>query len=67
MTAEQATAAWTVVQRAVSLVRQGQPHQEVCWFCRQPLRVTPASPDLLRTQLFIGCPCGRSNGTIKGL
>ncbi|EYF05145.1 hypothetical protein [Chondromyces apiculatus] len=67
MTAEQAAAAWAVVQRAVSFVRHGKPHHEVCRFCRQPLRIEHASLDLQHAQLFIGCPCGKSNGIIKGL
>jgi hypothetical protein len=54
------------VRGAVEASRQGRAVEQTCIFCGGVLHVMPVPPDQ-PTQWLVGCPCGQSNTTIKGL
>jgi hypothetical protein len=65
--AEKRDATMDAIRRAIRKVNAGEPQDEVCAFCGGPLLVEGAPPGGPYTQWFVSCPCGRSNGVIKGL
>jgi hypothetical protein len=59
--------AWTAVRSAIGKVRAGQPQDEVCVFCGGTLVVEGMPPGGPFSIWLISCPCGKSNGEMKGL
>lgn len=61
-----ANAAWDAVHEAVRQFNAGMANDARCIFCSELLVVDPV-PREAPTQWFVGCPCRKSNTTIKGL
>jgi len=59
--------AWAAVLAAIAKANAGEPHDEVCAFCGKPLIVEGFPPGGPYTQWQVHCPCGKSNGTLRGL
>jgi hypothetical protein len=59
--------AFAAVRAAIAKVNAGKPQDEVCAFCQKPLVVEGLPPGGPFTQWQVHCPCGKSNGIIKGL
>jgi tRNA(Ile2) C34 agmatinyltransferase TiaS len=53
---------WEPVQRAVAAHRRGQPSDEKCVFCGGRIEVMGED-----TIFYFRCPCGKSNGSLKGI
>jgi hypothetical protein len=60
-------AAWASVKRAISRVQQSLPPSEPCVFCGGAIQVEGLPPSGPYTSWIFGCPCGKTNGTLKGL
>lgn len=65
-TEEQADAAWAGIKRGINRVKQGLPPDELCVFCGDALTILGLPPPPY-VSFQVGCPCGTSNGSIKGL
>ena len=64
---EQIDRAWTSVRAAIARINAGEAHHEVCALCGARLDVEGLPPGGPFTQWLVHCPCGKSNGTLKGL
>lgn len=54
--------AWAAVRAAIAKARAGKPISEVCVFCGGKLEVLGSDASWV-----FRCPCGKSNGALKGL
>jgi hypothetical protein len=59
--------AFARVRAAIAKLNAGERHDEACVFCDKPLVIVGLPPGGLFTAWLIHCPCGKSDGTIKGL
>lgn len=59
--------AWAAVLSAIDKVRAGQPQDEVCVLCGGTIIVEGLPPGGPFSSWSFICPCGKSNGELKGL
>ena len=54
---------------ALGQSQYNEPLDQMCFFCRQPISVEPLTlaRESRPTSWRIACPCGKCNGTFRGL
>jgi hypothetical protein len=55
------------VGRAIDAFREGRPSDEKCYFCGGKIGVMGMPSDKEYTTIIFGCPCAKSNGSLKGI
>jgi hypothetical protein len=55
------------VGRAIEAFRKGLPFDEKCYFCGGKIGVMGEPAGGPYTLIIFGCPCGKSNGSLKGI
>jgi hypothetical protein len=55
------------VARAINALREGRPSDDKCYFCGGKIVVIGYPPGGPYTTVDFHCPCGKSNGRLKGI
>jgi hypothetical protein len=55
------------ILRAIRAVKEGKESKEKCYFCGGLIAVVASPPEGPFSAYYFTCPCGKSNGFLRGI